>query len=318
MNWRIEKKFTSKKIYVSNLNDSALVFLQILSLGKANIYFLKDKDSKDHYFIEQNNKIIEIIGKTIINVNGGIFTTQGNYKQILKTNFDTCKNIEKQIDKLSFEKGALIHITNEYNKCLNDYKYHYIPQRDMLYFGIKAGYYPVQLRTTSFGSYSFSTVENKYASEIGIFLVHQQPAIDKKLFAEVGMSVINLDMINRPAPHFDLNFPDFSVKILQVPISLKYNIINRNFSPYLLLGGFININLSHKINSKPFSYIFENNINSKSSGYHFGGGIRYSLKNSEYKVEYKRYFYDLNGNGSDSNYRIVSNSICLTFALIRK
>ncbi len=313
------KKFVSKKILIEN--DSIYVFLQVLVNGAVNCYYRKGKEGKPQFFLDDNKNTLELIGETFITNSNGKFATKGNYINILKTTFNNCPPTNKSLDKLHFYKKDIESIATSYNICMKDMTYKYIPQRNKIIFGFKAGYFPIILNVNSPDTYNYYYYSKSYkissfASEFGFFISHVDP-IHRNFLVEVGASILSLNIknsnsLNTTYPY--LNRSNFNLNLVQFPLSIKYILLPRKFSPYLFGGGYFMLNANRNGLSNTFN---ESNISSNYSGFHIGGGIKLDKGNKEYKLEYKFQKIKVSGNGSDSEFRFTAHSICFTFGWIK-
>ena len=101
------------------------VFLKVLVTGRANLYLYKDKNLKEHYFIEKDSLLYELYEKKVFKYKSDpgdsrdknrMLSVQKRYLGILSFIFsDNPKITQKQLLKLKCSKSALMKITHEYN-----------------------------------------------------------------------------------------------------------------------------------------------------------------------------------------------------------
>ena len=241
-------------------------------------------------------------GATKVNVKGSDYVDKGDYQATLVSFLETCKAGNYNYKTLNFNRKDISGITNRYNVCMNQSVYQYIPEKNKLYWGVKAGYYPVKLKLNEFYGSNQEKV-NGTALQLGLFVSDQIGDIDKKLFAQGDIQYLHLSFSNTLDS-------DVKTNIVLLPLTFKYLLLPRQFSPYLLAGAFLGINLSHTSSAKNFN---ENNINSNDSGLTYGGGVRYTVNEHEFSLEFRHQQFSLNGSGSNYSFLINSNAITVAF-----
>ncbi len=110
---------TEEKFY----EDSA--FLKVLVSGRANLYLYKDKNFKEHYFIEKDTLLYELYEKKVFKYRSNpagsrdkdrVLMIQKKYQGILSFIFsDNSKIKQQELIKLKLSKSALMEITHKYN-----------------------------------------------------------------------------------------------------------------------------------------------------------------------------------------------------------
>jgi hypothetical protein len=100
-----------------------LVFLQILVSGKMSLYYLRDINGKDHFYVEKSGmKPIELLVKKTLGVNdvSGNFTTYIStvnvYKGQLKSLMEDCPSIVERSMQIDYNEHDLVKIISQYNE----------------------------------------------------------------------------------------------------------------------------------------------------------------------------------------------------------
>lgn len=102
--------------------DIDTVFLSVYVLGAANLYYLKDKDQKEHFYWEKTGTdIAELIYKTTLKKVDGksMIERVERYKGQLIYYFADCPKIKDKISYTVYNSKGMIKLFEEYNKCKN-------------------------------------------------------------------------------------------------------------------------------------------------------------------------------------------------------
>jgi hypothetical protein len=127
------------------------VFVEFLIKGKANIYFMKDRN--DHYFIEKDDgRIVELTEKEkiITEKDGKTFVKPEQYSGKLKSVLSDCPDIYTEIDRMNLNHSSLIRLAKDYHTrvCTTE---------ECIVFERKKR--PPRLRIGFYGGYTLSTIK---------------------------------------------------------------------------------------------------------------------------------------------------------------
>jgi hypothetical protein len=113
--------------------DTDTVFLTVLVEGTLNLYYMKDSNAKEHFFIKKNDSgIFELIYRRYLVLNEdkpGIenktnIVENNMYKGMLIYYTSELPGLINKINSIRYETGELTKIVDEYNKktgCVSDY-----------------------------------------------------------------------------------------------------------------------------------------------------------------------------------------------------
>ncbi len=124
-----EYRFDEDKYYVSKTillrRKEVNLFLELLVDGIADLYFFREDNITDHYFIQKaDGKFFELT-KTdkLVDIDGKSYSY--NYKKYigtLKIAFKDCPQIFPEIDQMSLDQKSLVDITKKYHECTGNTK----------------------------------------------------------------------------------------------------------------------------------------------------------------------------------------------------
>ncbi|GAB3653989.1 hypothetical protein GCM10027594_27910 [Hymenobacter agri] len=119
--------FSSDRFYQSQRvpataadTTSKRVFLEVLVLGAASLYYATD-GSGDHYYIRMGNGPVQPLEQLFkeVNVNGSRVKREVPlYRSTLGTAFDACPTVRNKVVNLSFSRSGFIQLCQEYNACV--------------------------------------------------------------------------------------------------------------------------------------------------------------------------------------------------------
>ncbi len=113
-------RYIDSKYYVSrNISDDDApkqVFLEYLVNGVANLYYYRDENTNEHYYIEKDNNIKELkVEKREVRVDGKTqVKTINSYVGVLKAMLNVW-DMGDEIDKAKLEHESLINIAKDYH-----------------------------------------------------------------------------------------------------------------------------------------------------------------------------------------------------------
>ncbi len=94
------------------------LFMQQLIEGRANLYYYKEKDNSEHYWVEKGTEIKElrVVDKTIHDKDGRIYLRkEKEFLRILNYLFNDCSKYK--ISEIPFSRLSLIKEVVKYNEC---------------------------------------------------------------------------------------------------------------------------------------------------------------------------------------------------------
>lgn len=196
-------RFIDSKYYISKevptKNGSQLFFLEYILNGVTSLYYYKSpQDKRTHYFIEKEDKLIELINEEItIEVENRGQAKKYNNKHIgiLKATFADCKEIQKHINGVEMNHKSLIGITKKYHDYTCDGESCIIYEKKNKntqfapYIGLSINYIDF------FEAYLFSGLDyNKYFSPtIGAMIIMSPTWINEKITFAFDININKFD-----------------------------------------------------------------------------------------------------------------------------
>ncbi|QCR21087.1 outer membrane beta-barrel protein [Pontibacter sp. SGAir0037] len=118
------KVYESKPIINNDRKEKESIFLNVLIKGKASIYYYRDADAKDRYYVQKDTSIFELENLKYQVVNPGSEAryerAERRYLSTLSSLFSDCPSFSnQQLSNVRFNHSDLIKITNKYNRCIN-------------------------------------------------------------------------------------------------------------------------------------------------------------------------------------------------------
>jgi hypothetical protein len=124
-----EYRFDDDKYYVSKTillrRKEVNLFLELLVDGTADLYFFREDNITDHYFIQKaDGKFFELTKSDKLVERNGKFYSYDYKKYIgtLKIAFKDCPQIFPEIDQMTLDRKSLIDITKKYHVCTGSTK----------------------------------------------------------------------------------------------------------------------------------------------------------------------------------------------------
>ena len=96
------------------------ILLEVIFEGEKSLYFLKDQDNKQHFFIAEKDDIIELIYRKYLTEGEGVEKTMGEintYKNMLVYYFNDCPSIAQSIQTMTYTTKHMVKVFHEYFKC---------------------------------------------------------------------------------------------------------------------------------------------------------------------------------------------------------
>jgi hypothetical protein len=117
------------------------LFMQLLVQGRANLYYYRERDNSEHYWIEKDHQLRELrVVETIVQVDGKPYAqTRQEYQGILGYVLADCGKIN--VAEVPYSRAGLMGAVFTYNTCFEGEKVAvtYRKIKIMVHPGIKAG-----------------------------------------------------------------------------------------------------------------------------------------------------------------------------------
>ncbi|MEN7546494.1 porin family protein [Rapidithrix thailandica] len=231
------------------------VFLQVLALGKVNLYYLKDKEGKEHLFaskVEESSKPTELILKKYYNSDPSDgqknIATISKYRNQLTALTIDCKDISMAtINRLPYKKGAITKLVEKYNQCGNKESqnaYTFQKQKLKPQIWLNAGLTSTEL---SFEGKSSNKIEKadfdqNYSWVAGIGLNFYIPRTKQRLaiYPELLLRSYSTegfykDQIYNEENHTNYNY-SFDLLYLKLNALVKLRLKPEGFTPFIIGG----------------------------------------------------------------------------------
>jgi hypothetical protein len=165
-------RYKGDKFYISKVigkqPDAKTVFLEFLLKGKANIYYLKDRNG-EHYFIDKENvDLIELTEPPIVIHNDSGTFEYSKYKGNLGFVLSDCPEIIPEINDVKLNYKSLINLTKDYHNRVCENENCIIYERKIKPIQIKYGVYSgYSISRYNFGSKLKTDFGNTFQIGIG-------------------------------------------------------------------------------------------------------------------------------------------------------
>jgi hypothetical protein len=192
------KYYVSKKI-VYNGQESTL-FLEFLVNGKADLFYFKEDDNSNHFFIEKaNGQIFELTNvEETIKQGGRTFSHERKeYIGLLKYAFADCPQLFSSINQTTLEAKPLIKLTKRYHDYVCDSARCIIYEKQMTGFKFKfAPFISMNASFLNFSNVRYAYQDLSYQTSvypgIGLLMKTTMPWTNEKITfqasAEAGKS----------------------------------------------------------------------------------------------------------------------------------
>lgn len=267
-------RFIDGKYYVSKTlevdNKKVQIFLEYLIHGKLDIYFYKDKQNENLYFVSKDTLPLTELkySKELVNENGKTFLKESkNYVTPLIYLTNDCEEIKNEIPKIDEPNhNKLINFAEKYHNLTCDGEECIIYEKRL----------PQKVKFNIMGGITKFTREyNKDVPYYGFNFLFQQSQINERFF--LGIGLYEADIENA-----------FIMRNLQVPLSINYIHPRKGFSPILSyeidLNHALNIqylNIGANYNFKKVSFALKANLATTTIvvpiGYSINFGISFDL-----------------------------------------
>ncbi|MBI9068592.1 MAG: outer membrane beta-barrel protein [Salinivirgaceae bacterium] len=258
--------YQSKEVRINGANK--MVFLERISNGIINFYYLSD-NGKARFFIEHEHKKLIEISKSPENKN--------YYKDILREEFKANKNTLKQLQFVRYKKRDFSAIGDRFN-------YNIKGSFPRMKYGAFAGAKILNFTPSNKVSYPYldnTIIETQIAGTYGIYT--EIPSIFKDFSYWLELNFNKSFMSEKYKALND--FTEFKCELLtiEIPLLLKYNLPFDNFRPHIELGSNFSYNLQNEASistgyrtGSDAILLSENNrtfIGNKLFGYIIGAGL---------------------------------------------
>ena len=237
-------RFIDSKFYISkNIGDDDFpkqIFLEYLVNGMANLYFHRESNSKDLYYIEKDGKLFELkIDEHVVKVDGVTRIRRVNsYVGVLNAALNTWE-MRDEIGKAKLEHSSLINIAKNYHQytCIDGSEciiYEKEKPLIVLRIGPVAGVYFSTLKMimdSSIGALEYTS--NPTANlTVGVNLNIGMPRLNEKLFLQMQANYTKYNFVYAYERTVKV-----SSNALQTGLTLKYEYPKGKLRPTLAAGG---------------------------------------------------------------------------------
>ncbi len=247
------KFYVSKKVPGKKGAPEKALFLEYLVNGIIDLYYYRDFNA-DHYFIEKDGRLIELMNSDKVIVKDGTQYIQESkeYIGILKATLMDCPSLFPEIDKADFSTRSFIKIAEDYHNqvCEGEKCMVYKKQIPGIRFraGLFAGYQLSFLRFREGGTAFFSLMHFTAAQSFvpGISVNISLPRLNDKLSFSLGVSYQRSSYYadyEAPQEWLTTNYYETNLDASTLNISglFSYMFPQGKFRPVLSLGIAMNI-----------------------------------------------------------------------------
>ena len=122
-------KVETTPLAINNIEDDAslhfrtdTIFLQTLIKGAKSLFFYKNEESRDNYYIKEDSAIELLVYKQYIkkDENGHTYAAENNtYLGQLRLYLGDCPTIQSYLENTKYNKNSLISLFQEYYNCIS-------------------------------------------------------------------------------------------------------------------------------------------------------------------------------------------------------
>lgn len=162
---------------IRRIVPDTVVFLQLLVKGMASLYFLMDRNEKEHFYIRKDSDTLtELQIKYFLrrsseysSRNTNVLIRQENYKGQLSLLLNDCNEVKSLITSTPYERDPLMKLIKKYNECTGNPALVLATMKLVPRFRIGLGVAPT-LTTLSLDGYeSIEKNEIDFSSSIGYY-----------------------------------------------------------------------------------------------------------------------------------------------------
>ncbi|QHL89129.1 outer membrane beta-barrel protein [Nibribacter ruber] len=265
--------YEAKKI--SSPDSTYLLFLRVLVKGPASLYFYKDQNSGDHFFLLHQDSLQELVVKKTKEqlATGYSLVTDNKYKKTLFNAFKDCPNTGQAINKLPFKEESLIKMVATYNNCVAPNSrdlYAVKARKSEITYGVQAGaqkgFYTLTTDDTPEVSAS-SNIGYHAGLMLNITLPWASERISALFEAQYAYTTYNdQGAFDHNNGHTEYNL-DLTYHHLKFPISIRYTLPGSKVRPFFNAGAVLNYALSQEERySGTFKFTYNNEPNTFDRG----------------------------------------------------
>jgi hypothetical protein len=320
--------FLNDKYYTSQVIENT--FLQVLIQGDLSLY----KDNLNLYIHKKENEVIKLESvEKIDTIAGKIVVLKDNtWIGLLTILVSDCIQDLQKIHNVRLTERNLSRIVIDYNNCKGTYYKDYLANKPWtkVELGFITGINQSALCINNTGSL-YNYLDKNYQSvdpSFGLLFIISSPRFHKRIAFQSEIQIMKFDfyseVINSNSSGASYNDIYIDLTTLSLPLSLKYTIIDRQYSLFLNAG--INVVNNIKWSTQRDSEQLIDNVvytstgqafqvNKRQTGPWYGIGFLTPLKkcNAGITLRYNR-LNKLNVEDFDSN----MNSISLSLIIIKK
>ncbi|GAB3194186.1 hypothetical protein GCM10027293_01860 [Pontibacter aydingkolensis] len=248
-------------------------FLEALALGKANLYFLRETDVTERFFIETvEGKLVELKEETrqLKDSNGKTYNSVLKpYISVLTVALIGCDGMQSQIERTELKQSSLKKLVNNYNACVAPKEEGFAKEGDHK-FKVSAGVLvggSVQQLTISgeeeaikyYGEFDpYTSITGGIAVDLNLREVNEKLSVYTGAFySRLKTQAFNkAKTLNGSEGEFDVSF---DAQFLSFPLMLRYTYPKGKLRPFVNLGASYTLLLSmdgvrHSVYNKDTSY----------------------------------------------------------------
>ena len=236
-----------------------VLFLSVVAQGKAQLYNLRDKDDQNHYYLATSpDSVQELLQMRVAvpstNQDQIEYETRYPFRLVLAEAFRDCPAVQHLLPDLLLSEGDLRRVVTRYNACgagpAAPGPASPTRQRSKASFGVVGG---LQNDRAEFESSSaFSSGEFKATARPfgGVFVVLNTPALNHHLSLRLDALYERLHYQDKYVYGRNTATPitqqvAFNLNYLRLPLQVRYSLLRRRVTPYLMAGASYNYLLTY-------------------------------------------------------------------------
>jgi hypothetical protein len=228
------------------------VFVKLLAGGNASLYFLHDKNGKDHYWIQKvSDSVYEMTvdRKLVVDErnSGRSVATLDKYKLFLPGIMSDCPSMEKEIASATFNRASFTRLINHYNECISPGTIQYFGKQSktMVKLGFVAGVSILKLNfiadeKTPIGKTDF---ERSWTYNVGVSMKVILPFLNGSWVVYNDLTYqpyhacdsVRIDLIYVPGTYWMYNY-NLKMGYLKLNTMLRYQYPRWKVKPFFSAG----------------------------------------------------------------------------------
>jgi len=294
------------------------VFLQTMIQGIKSLYYYKDSDGKDNFYIKQNEEFVLLAYKKYLKIYEGTSVVLDNKRYIgqLTVYLKDCPTIKSKLNNTNYNKNSLEKLLLSYYECTQSViKFQKKTEKAIIEIGVLAG---ISVSSLKFKGKDFPHLENaEYSNSLnftgGLFLDIVLPRDQRKwsIYNEFIYTSYKVDGnyvdIKNSYKH-TIVYSEFDYSYLKMnnmlrykfPIGTLFAFFNAGFSNGFVINGTNNRKIESRFNSI-IKVVEDKSLNETrifEQGYILGLGTKY--KKFSFEVRYEK------GTGMAYNLKSIS------------